>query len=143
MHILGFKFDKLEFSNGLSGLNDSLLIYLNLLFYWPRRKYTIKELIKSWLFFLSGGENVEVFYRLYTELYVLPLVTQLSVGEGLMPLNGLNPQYFRDCPKPGPGFPTSCVVWSFFSVFSELMWEVIVRFVGIVDHQCFNFLFKT
>jgi hypothetical protein len=92
MHILGFKFDKLEFSNGLSGLNDSLLIYLNLLFYWPRRKYTIKELIKSWLFFLSGGENVEVFYRLYTELYVLPLVTQLSVGEGLMPLNGLNPQ---------------------------------------------------
>ena len=45
---------------------------------------------------------------------MLPLVTQLSIGEGLMPLTGLTPSYVRDCPKPGPGFTTSCVVWSFF-----------------------------
>ena len=43
--------------------------------------------------------------------------------------------------KSGPGFPTSYDVGF---VFSELRWEVIVRFVdidGIVDHHCLNCLF--
>ena len=46
------------------------------------------------------------------------------------------------CPKPGFGFPMSYVMVVF--VFSELSWEVIVRFVdigGIDDHHWLNFVF--
>jgi hypothetical protein len=68
-------------------------------------------------------------------IFVLLLEIQLSRGEGCDPINWFNPA----CPKPGPGFPTSYVV---FFMFNELR-EVIVRFVNngeIVDHHCLNFL---
>ena len=50
---------------------------------------------------------------------------------------------FCACPKPGSGFSMSYVV-VFFLVFSELRWEMVVRFVDIgriVDHSCLNILF--
>ena len=61
-----------------------------------------------------------------------------------IPLTGLTPPHICACPKTGPGFSTPYVMVFFFWVFSELTWEVIVRFVdigGIVDHYCLNFLF--
>jgi hypothetical protein len=48
------------------------------------------------------------------------------------------------CPNPGPGFPTSYVV--VVLMFSDLTWEVIVRFIDIgeiVDHHYLNFPFIT
>ena len=57
----------------------------------------------------------------------------------MIPLTGLILPLFPACPKPGPGFPTSYVV---FFMFNELR-EVIVRFVNngeIVDHHSLNFL---
>ena len=58
-------------------------------------------------------------------------------------LNGLTLPHFCACPKPGPWFPTSYVV---FFVFSEWRWEVNVCFLDIgwiVDHHCLYFLFIT
>ena len=52
-------------------------------------------------------------------------------------LTGLSPPHVCACPKPRPKSSTSYVV--VFFVFSELRWEVIVRFVD-VDHHCLNFL---
>jgi hypothetical protein len=57
----------------------------------------------------------------------------------VIPLTGLTLPLFPACPKPGPGFPTSYVV---FFMFNELR-EVIVLFFNngeIVDHHCLNFL---
>ena len=42
---------------------------------------------------------------------------------------GLALQYLCACPKPGPGFLSSYVM--VFFIFSELRWEVILRFVDI------------
>ena len=53
------------------------------------------------------------------------------------------PPHFCDCSKPIPGFPSKYVVVFLLSMFSELRWEEIVRFVdigGIIDHHCLNFL---
>ena len=58
-------------------------------------------------------------------------------------INLFNPTTFCACSKPKSGFPISCYI-VFFLVFSELKWEVIVRFVnicGIVDYHCVKFLF--
>jgi hypothetical protein len=71
-------------------------------------------------------------------VYVLLLEIKLSsVG---IPLTSLTLPHFCSCPKPGPGFPTSCCgVFCF-----QLRWKVIGHFVeigGIDDHHCLNFLF--
>jgi hypothetical protein len=63
-------------------------------------------------------------------------------GREAIPLIGLIQVHICACLKPGPGFLTSYVMVCF--VFSELRWEVIVRYVaigGIVDHHCLIFLF--
>jgi hypothetical protein len=69
----------------------------------------------------------------YIFFYALPLEIQLSRGDGSeYSLTGLTPPHF---------VPIS---W-YFSMFNELMREVIVRFVdngGIVDHHCLDFLNK-
>jgi hypothetical protein len=58
----------------------------------------------------------------------------------LFPWTGLTPPYI--CTWPMPGLPTSsykCMSWSLF-VFYNLVWDLVVRFVEIVDHNCLNFL---
>ena len=59
------------------------------------------------------------------------------------PLTGLTSSHLCACHKTRLGFLTSYVV--VFFVFSELRWEVIVRFVDIseiVDHHCINFILR-
>ena len=67
--------------------------------------------------------------KLHSLIYVLPLEIQLS-RRGTDPISWYNPETLLcTCSKPGPGPPTSYIVGFFFlPLFSELMWEVIVRF---------------
>jgi hypothetical protein len=61
-----------------------------------------------------------------------------------MPLTDLTPPYCCACPKLGPEFPTSYVMT--FTMFNDLRWELIVRFVDfgeIVHHNCFNFSYAS
>ena len=58
----------------------------------------------------------------------------------MIPLTGVTQPHLCSCPNLWPWFPTSHVV--VFFVFSQLKWEVIVRFVeigGIVDHHYLTF----
>jgi len=57
-----------------------------------------------------------------------------------IPLIDLTPPYLYACPKIVPGFPTKYGIF----VFSELRWDMTVRFVdidGIVDHHSLNYHF--
>ena len=51
-------------------------------------------------------------------------------------LTGLTQPYFRACPNPGPGFPSSYVL-----VFLMFNYICFVDIGGIVDHHCLNVLF--
>jgi hypothetical protein len=63
-------------------------------------------------------------------------------GKVGIPLTGLTTAHF--CVHPMSDLDFQRHVFFFFCVFSEYVWEVIVRFVDIgwiVDHHCLNFLF--
>ena len=62
-------------------------------------------------------------------------------GREAIPLIGLIQVHICACLKPGPGFLTSYVMVCF--VFSELRWEVIVRYVAICGMFCFSLDFGT
>jgi hypothetical protein len=74
-------------------------------------------------------------------------LTLYSLGgkaEFVFPVTGLILPHFCACPKPGPGFPTSYVMFYFF-IFNDLRSEMIVRdillilLLYIVGSHCSNF----
>ena len=76
---------------------------------------------------------------------ILWLSLEWSLNTGLTTLTDLTQPHFCVCSKPGPGFPMA-YIWHglFFVLFSEIRWEVIVRFVDIgriVSHHCLSFLY--
>ena len=91
--------------------------------------------------FLNWSQFVQVCCCCFF-IYVLPL--RSNYQEVWIPLTGLTLPHICACPTPGPGFLMSYVM-ILFLMFSELRWEVIVRFVnisGIFDHHsCLNFFF--
>ena len=92
--------------------------------------------------FLVSVSHLGCFYVHSKVRLLLILLSSLFKSRvGGVPLTDLTPPPVCACPKPGPGFTSSVMV---FLVFSELRWEVILHFVdivGIVNHHCLNFLF--
>ena len=75
--------------------------------------------------------NISIFY---------PFTFNTDERRVVIPLINLTPPYLYACPKRVPGFPTKYGI----CVFSELRWEMVVRFVDIggnFDHQSLNILF--
>ena len=63
-----------------------------------------------------------------------------QVGEGLAPINRFSRHIFYPCPTPVLGFSRSCIV--VFVMLNDVKGAVIVRFVGIINSYCLNFLFR-
>ena len=104
--------------------------------------YVVTHFCDSMWSFWIGNNLCTFFYHLF--IYVFPLEILLSREEGWDPTNQFYPTKFL-CLSQARTWIWNIICRGFFCVqWSQLRWEVIIRFVDISwidDHHCLNFLF--
>ena len=89
--------------------------------------YVVTNRCDSNLVFLSGRAFEQVFFLSFVYICIAVGNQIIKMGKVGVPLNSLCPPHVCACHKPGPGFPTPCVVVVFFSF---------VDIGGLVDQHC-------
>ena len=113
---------------------DKNTIYLHLLRNKPENH-------TKGLLFYQFRKLVQINY-IYVFIYFPTIYIQLSKGKNCDPINRLNHATFLWLSQAKTWM--SNIIGRGFFVFSELMWEIILRFVDIGEifyHQCLNLLF--